>query len=103
MDKVGIITLNGYFNYGNRLQNYALQEFIKMNGYECETIINKTFLDKSDLNKSDSQENAEKNKLTYQPRTEGEPETHPAKNLKTIVGKTFNESLINASSITIPS
>lgn len=49
MNKVGIITLNGYFNYGNRLQNYALQEFIKMNGYECETIINKTFIDKSEL------------------------------------------------------
>lgn len=49
MDKVGIITLNGYFNYGNRLQNYALQEFIKMNGYECETIKNKTFLNKCEL------------------------------------------------------
>lgn len=49
MDKVGIITLNGYFNYGNRLQNYALQEFIKMNGYECETIINKTWVSKSYL------------------------------------------------------
>lgn len=29
MLKVGIITLNGYFNYGNRLQNYALQKFLK--------------------------------------------------------------------------
>lgn len=26
--RVGIITLNGYFNYGNRLQNYALQKFL---------------------------------------------------------------------------
>lgn len=26
--KLAIITLNGYFNYGNRLQNYALQEYI---------------------------------------------------------------------------
>ncbi len=34
MKKVGIITLNGYVNYGNRLQNYALQTFItKMNEY----------------------------------------------------------------------
>lgn len=49
MKKIGILTLNGYFNYGNRLQNYALQEFIKMNGYECETIINKTYIDKSYL------------------------------------------------------
>ena len=37
---------------------------------------------------------AEKNKLAYAPRTEGEPETHPAKNLKTIVGKTFNKEII---------
>lgn len=26
--KIGIITLLGHFNYGNRLQNYALQEFL---------------------------------------------------------------------------
>lgn len=63
MNKVGIITLNGYFNYGNRLQNYALQEFIKMNGYECETIINKTFIDKSDLSKGDLSEDNKKNKI----------------------------------------
>ena len=37
--------------------------------------------------------NAENNKLTYQSRTEGEPEAHPAKNLKTIVGKTFNKEI----------
>lgn len=49
MKKVGLITLNGYFNYGNRLQNYALQEFIKMNGFKCETIINKTYIDKYEL------------------------------------------------------
>lgn len=49
MKKIGILTLNGYFNYGNRLQNYALQEFINMNGFECETIINDTIIDKSSL------------------------------------------------------
>lgn len=58
MNKVGIITLNGYFNYGNRLQNYALQEFIKMNGYECETIINKTI-----INKYKTSEVKKKNKI----------------------------------------
>lgn len=40
MKKVGIITLIGYQNYGNRLQNYALQEAIKSLGFEVETIIN---------------------------------------------------------------
>ncbi|WP_049887916.1 hypothetical protein [Oceanobacillus massiliensis] len=39
MNKVGIITLNGYKNYGNRLQNYALQEAIKAIGFNVETIV----------------------------------------------------------------
>jgi hypothetical protein len=39
MKKVGIITLNGYFNYGNRLQNYALQEVLKSLGFQVETIL----------------------------------------------------------------
>lgn len=39
MSKTGIITLNGYFNYGNRLQNYALQEILKKQGYEVDTVI----------------------------------------------------------------
>lgn len=39
MKKVAIITLNGYQNYGNRLQNYALQEVIKELGFEVETIL----------------------------------------------------------------
>ncbi|MFS0750387.1 polysaccharide pyruvyl transferase family protein [Oceanobacillus sp. 1P07AA] len=38
LDKVGIVTLNGYVNYGNRLQNYALQEVIKAYGYSVETV-----------------------------------------------------------------
>lgn len=56
MRKVAIITLNGYFNYGNRLQNYALQETLKSLGFEVETIMverkrnnsvsNKTLIDK---------------------------------------------------------
>ncbi|KGR76413.1 polysaccharide pyruvyl transferase family protein [Ureibacillus manganicus] len=39
MKNVAIITLNGYFNYGNRLQNYALQEVIKKLDYDVETIL----------------------------------------------------------------
>ena len=37
--KVDILTLPGYFNYGNRLQNYALQEVIKNCSEEVETLI----------------------------------------------------------------
>ena len=39
MRKVAIITLNGYFNYGNRLQNYALQQVLKSFGFHVETIL----------------------------------------------------------------
>lgn len=38
MKNTGIITLNGYFNYGNRLQNYALQEALKQHHCNVETI-----------------------------------------------------------------
>lgn len=40
MGKIAILTLNGYFNYGNRLQNYATQEVIKTLGFDAKTIIN---------------------------------------------------------------
>ena len=38
MKKIGIVTLNGYKNYGNRLQNYALEEFLRSLDYDVETI-----------------------------------------------------------------
>lgn len=36
--KIGIITLNGYNNYGNRLQNYALQFFLEKLNIKSDTI-----------------------------------------------------------------
>jgi len=51
MKKVAIITLNGYFNYGNRLQNYALQEVIKKMGYDVDTILHHEKLFNSNENK----------------------------------------------------
>lgn len=41
MKKVGILTINDYSNYGNRLQNYAVQEVIMNYKYKVETIQNK--------------------------------------------------------------
>lgn len=38
MKKIGIITLYGNSNYGNKLQNYALQEVAKKFGFDVETI-----------------------------------------------------------------
>ena len=38
MKKIAIVTLNGYFNYGNRLQNYALQEVLNSLGFDVQTL-----------------------------------------------------------------
>ena len=40
MKKIGILTINDNYNLGNRLQNYATQEFLKDFGLEVETIQN---------------------------------------------------------------
>lgn len=40
MKKIALLTLNGYFNYGNRLQNYALQEILNLMNFKVETVIN---------------------------------------------------------------
>jgi len=37
---VGIVTINDDTNYGNRLQNYALQEVVRSLGWEPETLVN---------------------------------------------------------------
>lgn len=37
---IGIVTINDYLNYGNRLQNYATQEVLKSLGYQVQTIVN---------------------------------------------------------------
>ena len=43
LKKIGIITINDYSNYGNRLQNYATQEVLRSLGYEVETIVNSPY------------------------------------------------------------
>lgn len=40
--KIGIMTITCGQNYGNRLQNYALQEILKSMGHEVETVWNGT-------------------------------------------------------------
>ena len=41
MKNVGIVTIIDNDNYGNRLQNYAVQEFLRENGVNPKTLINK--------------------------------------------------------------
>ncbi len=38
MKKIGVITLNGNYNFGNRLQNYAMIEVLKRYGNDVENI-----------------------------------------------------------------
>lgn len=39
MGKIGVVTLFGYVNYGNKLQNYAVQRIFEKAGYAVETIV----------------------------------------------------------------
>lgn len=43
--RIGIITFVDYINYGNRLQNYALQCLLEECGVEVETILNERYYD----------------------------------------------------------
>ena len=40
MKKIGILTINDDGNYGNRLQNYAVQHVLEKKGFEVNTISN---------------------------------------------------------------
>lgn len=42
MKKVGIVTLTGYFNYGQKFQNYAVQKILRDFGYDADTFISGT-------------------------------------------------------------
>ena len=46
MKKVAILTLKGYFNYGNRLQKYALTKVLHDMGHDVYSIWNKQRSDK---------------------------------------------------------
>lgn len=39
MQKVALLTLYGFFNHGNKLQNYAVQRIFETKGYKVETIV----------------------------------------------------------------
>jgi hypothetical protein len=51
LKKAAILTLNGYFNYGNRLQNYATQEILKNLGFSVETLVVETVATKKQITK----------------------------------------------------
>ena len=49
MKKIAIITLIGN-NYGNRLQNYAVQQILRKNNYDVFTVRNNVFLNYNNYN-----------------------------------------------------
>jgi hypothetical protein len=57
--KVAIITLNGYFNHGNRLQNYALQQAIESLGFSVETLIVRNETPQQSVGESEGQKSAQ--------------------------------------------
>ena len=48
--KIGVVTINDNYNYGNRLQNYATQIFLNKLNFDCVTIKNKPLLNKKKNN-----------------------------------------------------
>lgn len=39
MQKIAVLTLYGYYNYGNKYQNYAVQECLEKYGYRVQTLV----------------------------------------------------------------
>ena len=46
MKNIGLVTINDNNNYGNKLQNYAVQEKIRQLNYWCTTIKNDPYLNR---------------------------------------------------------
>ncbi|OPJ55313.1 polysaccharide pyruvyl transferase family protein [Alkalithermobacter paradoxus] len=86
MKKIGLFTINDYNNYGNRLQNYATQEYLKSLGFEVETVKNFTAYSKY------------VNKPNFVSRTKNLISMPPGKAYKKIKDKLFekfNKNLID--------
>lgn len=65
--KIGIVTIVDYLNYGNRLQNYAVQEVLKNLGYEAITIRNIPYDDRKFLTDGLSSKEQRQNKWKKYP------------------------------------
>lgn len=104
MKKVGIITLNGYYNYGNRLQNYALQELVKSIGFEVETIINETKFESKESNNI-IEKIKNKNLMEISKAALNKLESYLYKNklnrIRTEIFKEFSNQYINETNFTI--
>lgn len=70
MKKIGILTINDYSNYGNRLQNYAVQEVLKELDTDPTTVVNltktaKTFEQKTETSASEQKFSADQAYKTF--------------------------------------
>lgn len=103
--KIAISTITDYNNYGNRLQNYALQEILKEQGHSVETIKNSTRVTKKNKRQilAESIKNGElilkaKNKITKK-RKEKEIRPFNAKRSHNFLN--FTHKYINETSFAI--
>ncbi|MFW6026720.1 MAG: polysaccharide pyruvyl transferase family protein [Candidatus Woesearchaeota archaeon] len=106
--KIGIITLHGYFNYGNRLQIYATEQVLMSLGFNVETIINHNATNK-DTNTTNNilkkiYRIAKKNPKKIIKKTKDKlwklnkkNEIEKAKKLKTIKFKNFSKQYLHES------
>ena len=69
MKKVGILTINDYNNYGNRLQNYATQELLKAMGLDVKTVVNITKIE-NENGQNRSKLNLKSKKIKHMPLNE---------------------------------
>ena len=108
--KIGILTLNGYFNYGNRLQNYAVEQLLKSLGFKVKTIINDTSskrtTDKSPLEKISTLREIDKKKMIKAMKSRAKYYLHKKqiddyKNKKRKLFKKFSADYLNETDYSI--
>jgi hypothetical protein len=114
--RVGIVTIIDYLNYGNRLQNYAVQEVLKSLGMSVETIHNSPgSYNKDTANNPTRKLIRQKNiisilrliqaKVSYEisKRTLKKLKSNKAENFKKFTSELINESEFHINELEIPS
>ena len=113
MIKIGLLTINDYSNYGNRLQNYALQKILENLGCEVETIVQERGSLSENSNKTIAQkikillhisnhEKFELIKLKIEARINKSYRVSKIDNLKKFTSKYIKEAIVKISINNVP-
>ena len=65
--RAGIVTINGLYNYGNRLQNYAVTAYLKKLGVDAKTLISPPMAFRWTMNEEELQYNKDKDSVNLTP------------------------------------